>query len=239
MDLVWHNPGPTSDRRCGTRFVRMIVPFSVNDFLDRATAVYADRIGIADEPDQPAASLGDLTYGRVGELARGDGRPARPARARRRRPGRVRLAQQRAALHGVLRRLRLRPGAGAGELPALLRRGAVHRRALRLAGGLRRPGAEGRAGRARGRARVRARRRRRPLPRGRRAAGRGSRTRTRPRRSTTPPARPRAPRACRSRTATSGPTPSPSRCTPGSPTATSTCTRCRCSTPTAGACRSR
>ncbi|MBO0844504.1 MAG: AMP-binding protein [Nocardioides sp.] len=48
----------------------MIVPFSVNDFLDRATAVYADRIGIADEPDQPAPSLGDVTYRRVHELAR-------------------------------------------------------------------------------------------------------------------------------------------------------------------------
>src|SRR3954454_21890385 len=48
----------------------MIVPFSVNDFLDRALAVYGDRLGIADEPDQPAPSLGDLTYARVGELAR-------------------------------------------------------------------------------------------------------------------------------------------------------------------------
>jgi acyl-CoA synthetase (AMP-forming)/AMP-acid ligase II len=47
----------------------MIVPFSVNDFLDRATAVYSDRIGIADEPDQPADSLGDLSYGRVRALA--------------------------------------------------------------------------------------------------------------------------------------------------------------------------
>jgi acyl-CoA synthetase (AMP-forming)/AMP-acid ligase II len=48
----------------------MIVPFSVNDFLDRALAVYGDRLGIADEPDQPAPSLGDVTYRRVGELAR-------------------------------------------------------------------------------------------------------------------------------------------------------------------------
>jgi len=48
----------------------MIVPFSVNDFLDRARAVYGDRIGIYDEPNQPAESLGDLTYARVGELAR-------------------------------------------------------------------------------------------------------------------------------------------------------------------------
>src|SRR3954451_13965968 len=46
----------------------MIVPFSVNDFLDRALAVYGDRLGIADEPDQPAPTLGDLTYRRVGEL---------------------------------------------------------------------------------------------------------------------------------------------------------------------------
>ena len=48
----------------------MIVPFSAADFLDRALAVYAERIGIVDEPDQPAESLGDLTYARVGELAR-------------------------------------------------------------------------------------------------------------------------------------------------------------------------
>jgi len=48
----------------------MIVPFSVNDFLDRARAVYGERIGMYDEPNQPAESLGDLTYTRVGELAR-------------------------------------------------------------------------------------------------------------------------------------------------------------------------
>ena len=48
----------------------MIVPFSVNDFLDRALAVYGERLGIADEPDQPAPTLGDLSYRRIGELAR-------------------------------------------------------------------------------------------------------------------------------------------------------------------------
>jgi len=48
----------------------VIVPFSAADFLDRALAVYAERIGIVDEPDQPAESLGDVTYARVGELAR-------------------------------------------------------------------------------------------------------------------------------------------------------------------------
>ena len=48
----------------------MLVPFSVSDFLDRALAVYADRIGVVDEPDQPASSLGEVTYARMGELAR-------------------------------------------------------------------------------------------------------------------------------------------------------------------------
>ncbi|WP_295700729.1 AMP-binding protein [Lapillicoccus sp.] len=48
----------------------MIVPFSVTDFIDRATSVYAERVGVVDESDQPATSWGDLTYGRAGELAR-------------------------------------------------------------------------------------------------------------------------------------------------------------------------
>ncbi|MCW2846553.1 MAG: AMP-dependent synthetase [Marmoricola sp.] len=48
----------------------MLVPFSAADFLDRALAVYAERTGIVDEPDQPAESLGEVTYARVGELAR-------------------------------------------------------------------------------------------------------------------------------------------------------------------------
>lgn len=48
----------------------MFVPFSVNDFLDRAEAVYGDRIGIVDEPDQPATGLGDVTYREMADLAR-------------------------------------------------------------------------------------------------------------------------------------------------------------------------
>ena len=126
----------------------MIVPFSAADFLDRALAVYGERIGIVDEPDQPAPSLGDLTYARVGELARaqaakldelGIGVGERVA---------VRLAQQRPAVHRLLRRHRLRPGAGADQLPSLRRRGRLHRRALRRARALRRPGARGRPRRA-------------------------------------------------------------------------------------------
>jgi acyl-CoA synthetase (AMP-forming)/AMP-acid ligase II len=48
----------------------MIVPFSVSDFLYRATTVFADRVGIVDEPDQPAPSWGELTYREVGDRAR-------------------------------------------------------------------------------------------------------------------------------------------------------------------------
>ena len=47
----------------------MIVPFSATDFLDRALAVYRDRVGVVDEPDQPAASLGDMTYAELGARA--------------------------------------------------------------------------------------------------------------------------------------------------------------------------
>ena len=103
----------------------MIVPFSVADFLDRALAVYGERIGIVDEPDQPAPSLGDLTYARVGELAR-----AQAAKLDELGIGvgdRVAFVSHNSArlLHGVLRRHRLRPGAGADQLPALGRRGGA------------------------------------------------------------------------------------------------------------------
>ncbi|RYB88351.1 AMP-dependent synthetase [Nocardioides glacieisoli] len=50
----------------------MIVPFSVSDFIERAAAVYGDRIGVTDEPDQPAAPLGSdgrLTYSEMYDLA--------------------------------------------------------------------------------------------------------------------------------------------------------------------------
>ena len=48
----------------------MHVPFSASDFINRAEAVYGERTGIVDEPDQPAPSLGDLTYREVADLAR-------------------------------------------------------------------------------------------------------------------------------------------------------------------------
>ena len=40
----------------------MRVPLTTIDFLRRAEEVFGDRIGIIDEPDQPAPSLGSLTY---------------------------------------------------------------------------------------------------------------------------------------------------------------------------------
>ncbi|KRF28720.1 AMP-binding protein [Nocardioides sp. Soil805] len=48
----------------------MFVPFSVTDFIDRARTVYGERVGVVDEPDQPAASLGNLTYAELDALAR-------------------------------------------------------------------------------------------------------------------------------------------------------------------------
>src|SRR5206468_7221122 len=45
-------------------------PLTTNDFLARAAAVYGDRVGIIDEPRQPAPPLGELTYRRVERLAR-------------------------------------------------------------------------------------------------------------------------------------------------------------------------
>jgi acyl-CoA synthetase (AMP-forming)/AMP-acid ligase II len=48
----------------------MKVPLTIQDHLRRAALVYGDRVGVVDEPEQPPASLGALTYRRVDELAR-------------------------------------------------------------------------------------------------------------------------------------------------------------------------
>jgi fatty-acyl-CoA synthase len=45
-------------------------PLTVIDHLRRAEQVYPDRVGLVDEPDQPATSLGTLTYRELGGLAR-------------------------------------------------------------------------------------------------------------------------------------------------------------------------
>jgi fatty-acyl-CoA synthase len=48
----------------------MRTPLTVADHLARAERVYPDRVAVVDEPDQPATSLGTLTYAELGELAR-------------------------------------------------------------------------------------------------------------------------------------------------------------------------
>ncbi len=48
----------------------MKVPLTINDFLDRAIAVYPDRVAIVDEPDQPAPPLPNITYGQLGDIRR-------------------------------------------------------------------------------------------------------------------------------------------------------------------------
>ena len=48
----------------------MRVPLTIADHLARAALVYPDRVGVVDEPDQPADPWGELTYRRVAELAR-------------------------------------------------------------------------------------------------------------------------------------------------------------------------
>lgn len=47
----------------------MIVPFSISDFINRAASVYGDRVGVVDERNQPAVSLGELTYAEIQDLA--------------------------------------------------------------------------------------------------------------------------------------------------------------------------
>ncbi len=48
----------------------MKVPLTINDFLDRAVAVYPDRVAIVDEPDQVAPPMPDITYGDLGDIRR-------------------------------------------------------------------------------------------------------------------------------------------------------------------------
>lgn len=48
----------------------MKVPMTINDFLDRGALVYPDRVAIVDEPDQPAPSMGEVTFRELAELRR-------------------------------------------------------------------------------------------------------------------------------------------------------------------------
>ncbi|MPY94051.1 MAG: AMP-binding protein [Acidimicrobiia bacterium] len=48
----------------------MKVPLTLRDHIDRAAAVYPHRTAVVDEPDQPAASWGSVTYAQLDERAR-------------------------------------------------------------------------------------------------------------------------------------------------------------------------
>ena len=48
----------------------MKVPLTINDHLRRAVELYPHRIGVVDEPEQPAASWGSLTYAQMNERSR-------------------------------------------------------------------------------------------------------------------------------------------------------------------------
>ena len=48
----------------------MRVPLTTRDFLEQAELVYGDRVGIVDEPNQPAPSLGEVSYRDVARRGR-------------------------------------------------------------------------------------------------------------------------------------------------------------------------
>ncbi len=48
----------------------MRVPLTTRDFLDRAELVYGDRVGVVDEPNQSAPSLGEVTWREVARRGR-------------------------------------------------------------------------------------------------------------------------------------------------------------------------
>ena len=48
----------------------MFVPLTIKDHIDRARLVYGTRIGIIDEPNQPAPPLPELTYGEFASRAK-------------------------------------------------------------------------------------------------------------------------------------------------------------------------
>ena len=56
--------------RCIGHNADMKVALTVNDFLARAELLYPNRIGLVDEPDQPAESWGTLTWSQVAQRAR-------------------------------------------------------------------------------------------------------------------------------------------------------------------------
>ena len=83
----------------------MIVQFNIRDFLDRAELAYPDRVGLLDEPDQPAASWEPMTFGELAAAAARPGGRSRPAGCRRGRACGGGLAQLLPPAHLFLRGL--------------------------------------------------------------------------------------------------------------------------------------
>ena len=48
----------------------MKVALTINDFLDRALAVYPDRVAVVDEPEQPADPMPTITYREMADIRR-------------------------------------------------------------------------------------------------------------------------------------------------------------------------
>jgi acyl-CoA synthetase (AMP-forming)/AMP-acid ligase II len=48
----------------------MFIPLTTQDFLARGATVYPDRVAVIDEPDQPAGSVGELTFAAMQHRAR-------------------------------------------------------------------------------------------------------------------------------------------------------------------------
>ena len=145
---------PTATRRGGPL---MKVPFNVLDFLHRAEHVYGDRIGVVDEPDQPADSLGGADVARRSPPTPGRWPPVSTPSASVAASGRDRLAQQRPPPRRDVRRVRLRARRRADQLPPQRRGGRLHRRALGRLRAARRPRARRGPGRRARAAPVRAR----------------------------------------------------------------------------------
>src|SRR3954465_887601 len=105
----------------------MAVPLTPADFLDRAELVYSDRPGVIDEPQQPAPSLGTVTYGELAARARaiaagidepgGAGGRTRRGRGRGGGGGRGRLGELGSAAGAHPRGHRRGPRLRAGQLP--------------------------------------------------------------------------------------------------------------------------
>ena len=48
----------------------MEVPLLISDFIERGEQVYGKQAGLIDEPDPPGGGLGEVSFGRVAQLAR-------------------------------------------------------------------------------------------------------------------------------------------------------------------------